>query len=76
MIWFIDHILGGTAGRSNFLWGGFLSCISEFAIAGTLWHNINCHEKGCWRPGHHVNGTVVCHRHRKELTNAIRDKSS
>lgn len=47
MIWFVGHILGGTAGLANFLWGGFLSCLSEFAIVGALWHSINCHEKGC-----------------------------
>jgi hypothetical protein len=65
-MWVIDHILGGAAGAANYLWGGFLSCLSEFAIVGTVWHGVNCHEKGCWRPGHHVNGTVVCHKHRNQ----------
>jgi hypothetical protein len=65
MSWIIDHWLGGAAGTSNYLWGGFLSCVGEFGIAGSVWHGINCHRKGCWRPGHHVNGTVVCHRHRE-----------
>ncbi len=65
--WFADHVLGAAAGPSNFLWGGFLSCLSEFAVVGALWHGVNCHEKGCWRLGHNVNGTRACHRHRKGL---------
>jgi len=64
-MWFINHILGGTPGLAANLWGGFGSDIAEFALIGGLWRMINCHEKGCWRPGHHVNGTVVCHKHRK-----------
>lgn len=60
----ILSILGARPGLMNLLWGGFLSCLSEFAIVGSIWHGINCHEKGCWRPGHHVGGTVACHRHR------------
>jgi hypothetical protein len=64
MVWLL-MVLGGVPGRMNLLWGGFLSCLSEFGIVGVLWHNINCHEKGCWRPGHMKNGSRVCHRHRK-----------
>jgi hypothetical protein len=66
-MWFIDHILGATPGIANGLWGGFGSDIAEFAIVGAIWHGINCHEKGCYRPGHNINGTKVCHKHRKEM---------
>jgi hypothetical protein len=56
--------LKGTGPIYGF-WSGLGSDILEFALIGTLWHMVNCHVKGCWRLGHHVNGTVVCHRHRK-----------
>lgn len=61
---FILLIIGALGGRMTNLWGGFFSCLGYLSILGTLWHGINCHEKRCWRPGHHVNGTVACHRHR------------
>lgn len=56
--------LGAYGGQATDLWGGFLSCLGYVSILGTLWHGVNCHERGCWRPGHHVGGTVACHRHR------------
>jgi hypothetical protein len=65
-MWIVDHLLGATPGTANLLWGGFLSCLSEFAIVGSLWHHLNCHERRCFRPGHLVNGTRACHRHRRE----------
>jgi hypothetical protein len=63
-MWFLDHILGFSPGTANLAWGGFLSCLSEFGIVGALWHGINCHQRGCPRPGHIVNGSRACHRHR------------
>jgi hypothetical protein len=47
--------LGGVPGTMNLLWGGFLSCLTEFAIIGALvqfYAQHACHEPGCWRPGH------------------------
>ena len=47
--------LGGAPGTMNLLWGGFLSCISEFTIIGALaqlYWSRTCHEPSCWRPGH------------------------
>lgn len=67
LTWIVYHILGGMPGIANYLWGGFLSCLSEFALFGGIWHMVNCHEKGCPRWGHMVNGTRVCHKHRKNL---------
>jgi hypothetical protein len=45
-------VLGGTPGPMNLLWGGFLSCISEFTIFGAVYQPFACHEPRCWRPGH------------------------
>lgn len=67
MTWFLDHILGAAPGTANFLWGGFLSCLSEFAVIGGVYHLVKCHEKGCWKPGHMVNGTRVCHKHKAKV---------
>ena len=66
VMWFVNHILGGTAGLANSFWGGFGSDLENSDLGG-LWHHINCHGKGCWRPGHMVNGTRVCHIHREQL---------
>jgi hypothetical protein len=69
---FILHVLGvepRTPSTAYNFWSGFGSDITEFAIVGAIWHGINCHESGCWRPGHRVtveeNGTHVkrCKRH-------------
>lgn len=42
------------------------SDLGFLGIIGVLIRHISCHEKGCWRIGHHVNGTIVCHKHRKD----------
>lgn len=57
-------VMGANGGRWTDLWGGIFSCFVGCALVGGIWRSVNCHEKGCWRPGHHVGGTVVCHRHR------------
>lgn len=81
MIRFLDYFgITGTGRWYNF-WSGSGSDIGELAIVGALLRHVNCHESGCWRLGHHINGTLVCKRHRqynresrKETsTNAIRD---
>lgn len=43
--------------------------LSYLALLGGVLRTINCHHKGCWRLGHHHNGTVTCHRHREQKTN-------
>lgn len=58
--WFWD-----PQGKWVIFWGGFGSCLSEFAILGVVWKHLNCNTKGCWRIGrHHVEGTPykVCRR--------------
>ena len=71
MIHFLDFIgLTSTNKMYNF-WSGFGSDIGELAIVGALYRHVNCHEKGCWRLGHNVNGTIVCHQHRKGQINAV-----
>jgi len=45
-------------------WSGFGSDLGELAIVGAIIRHVNCHQKGCWRLGHHHTGTVSCHRHR------------
>ena len=72
-MWFVNHILGGSPGLANSLWGGIVSDLSELALAGGVFRILNCHEKGCFRIGHHVNGTVICHKHRKGVLSALRD---
>jgi hypothetical protein len=55
-----------TGGRWSAFWGGFGSCLSEFAILGLVWRKVNCHAKGCLRVGmHHVDGTpyITCKKH-------------
>jgi hypothetical protein len=66
-------ILGGVPGTMNLLWGGFLSCITEFAIIGSLaavYRKHKCHEHRCWRfAKHHVEGTpyTACRKHHPDL---------
>ena len=75
--------LGGVAGTMNFLWGGFLSCLSEFSVFTSLlalYRRGTCHEPvripltrwhtRCWRHGHHqVEGTPykACRKHHPDL---------
>lgn len=65
MLHLLDMLgITGTGRMYNF-WSGLGSDLGELALVGALWRSVNCHEPGCWRPGHHVGGMVVCHRHRK-----------
>ena len=55
-----------AGGRWNLFWGGFGSCLTEFAIVAVVWRKVNCHAKGCYRVGlHKVNGTpyITCKKH-------------
>ena len=52
--------------RWYLFWGGFGSCLTEFAIVGLVWRKVNCHAKGCYRVGlHKVDGTpyITCKKH-------------
>ena len=71
MIWLLHQFLHYTGSNNESgpwygFWSGFGSDLSEFALFGAVLKMVNCHEKGCWRLGHHVNGTVVCHKHRRD----------
>lgn len=43
-------------------WSGFGSDLGEFALVATVWHHLNCHEKGCWRPARHASDGY-CRKH-------------
>ena len=52
--------------RWYLFWGGFGSCLTEFAIVVVVWRKVNCHAKGCYRVGlHKVDGTpyITCKKH-------------
>lgn len=66
--WWLSHLLGldNLSGPFYGFWSGVGSDISEItlivAVGGWYWHH-QCHEEGCWRLGHPVDGKVVCKRH-------------
>lgn len=66
--------IGGSGPVYGF-WSGFGSDIAELSIVVALWHMVNCHEKGCYRLGHHFKGHVVCHKHRSNI-DALRNQAS
>jgi hypothetical protein len=66
MIHLLD-LLGITSTNKVYnFWSGLGSDLGELTIASTLYRHVNCHVRGCWRWGHSVNGTITCHKHRKE----------
>src|SRR5215469_1142821 len=67
---FIVHLAhGDNQATALYGFGSGLGPMIETAIlgggiAGTMWHNWNCHDPLCWRIGRHkVNGTPYCNRH-------------
>lgn len=58
--------LTNPAGSWYSFWSGFGSDLPILAGIGLFaWHH-DCHEKGCWRPGHpDGRGVVKCRRHRE-----------
>lgn len=62
--WLWWHFGISGAGPWYGFWSGFGSDISELTLVGILYRTIICHEMGCWRPGHHYRGTIVCRQHR------------
>jgi hypothetical protein len=52
--------------RWYLFWGGFGSCLTEFAIVAVVWRKVNCHARSCFRVGlHKVDGTpyITCKKH-------------
>jgi hypothetical protein len=65
--WLYIHFgINGTGPWYGF-WSGTGSDIGEVAIVGAIWRMLNCHEPGCWRPGHHIDGHIVCRKHRRKV---------
>jgi hypothetical protein len=62
----LTHVLGfdDLTGPWYGFWSGFGSDLGEFAIVAVVYHHINCHQGGCWRPARHQMGGY-CRRHRK-----------
>ena len=69
MILHILNLVGITGnGRMYNFWSGFGSDLGEAAIVAAIARHINCAHHGCWRLGHHINGHVLCHKHRTPAT--------
>lgn len=77
--WFL-HFFGieprQTSTAYNF-WSGFGSDLGEVTLIGVFVagaRHVNCHEKGCWRLGPHVQVDAEghhirrCHKHHREAT--------
>lgn len=71
MLHLLDYFGFTGTGRWYNFWSGFGSDIGELAIVAALYRHVNCSTKGCWRLGHHINGTIVCHKCRKGMTHAV-----
>ncbi len=64
MHWLYVHFGIGGSGPWYAFWSGFGRDLGELAIVAGIWHLVNCNEKGCYRPGRHYRGHVICHKHR------------
>jgi hypothetical protein len=63
--WLYTHLgIAGTGPWYGF-WSGFGSDLTELGLIGMIWRAVNCHERSCLRLGHHYQGQVVCHKHRR-----------
>jgi hypothetical protein len=62
----IGHIFGLDSSNSTkyLFWSGIGSDLTYLGVLSLLWHHVNCHEKGCWRPARHQTGGY-CRKHRK-----------
>ncbi len=60
------HILGldNAAGSWYLFWSGVGSDLGELTIVAVIYHHVNCHEPGCWRPSRHQMGGY-CRKHKK-----------
>jgi len=45
-------------------WSGLGSDLGELTIIAVIYHHLNCHQPGCWRPARHQSGGY-CRRHAK-----------
>lgn len=58
------------SGRAYLWWSGIGSDLGEFAIFGLVYRRLVCHQRGCFRLGHHsIDGSplIVCRKHHPEL---------
>lgn len=64
----IAHWLGLDVPPSPFydFWSGAGSDLGELTIVVVIYHHLNCHAAGCWRPARHATGGY-CRRHAKEV---------
>jgi hypothetical protein len=62
------RILGidDTSGPWYSFWSGIGADLGELAIVGAILRHVNCQRKGCWRLGHHHQGSLACRTHREE----------
>ena len=67
MLRFLAHVLGldNGSGRWYLWWSGFGSDLGELTIVLVIYHHLNCHQSGCWRPARHATGGY-CRKHKKE----------
>lgn len=65
LLWWLLHVLGvdDASGSWYLFWSGFFADVTIFAAVGIWLSRHRCHESGCWRLGHPVNGIVHCRRH-------------
>lgn len=67
--WVEIHVGAQNESQSFYgFWSGFGSDLGEVALIGSIIaaaHHVNCHSKGCWRPGHKVHSQPyrLCHVH-------------
>lgn len=84
LVWYFDrdllHFLGwdGQTSDNYAAWSGSLPALFTLAGMSTivtgLFHNINCHEPGCWRVGRHkVDGSPWCNVHHENARPAVTD---
>jgi hypothetical protein len=64
---FLLHVLGvdDPGGRWYLWWSGIGSDLGEFAIAGAIWHHLNCHERRCLRIARH-RSDGYCRKHQRK----------
>jgi hypothetical protein len=66
-------------GRGYQFWSGFGADLSYLGALAMAAHHLNCHEKGCWRPGickspnHHARW---CHKHKHRMETQVSDTDS
>jgi hypothetical protein len=62
----LAHVLGLDVPPSAFydFWSGAGSDLGEFAIFAAIYHHVNCHQAGCWRPARHAMAGY-CRKHAK-----------